>query len=48
MSGCASTPVSECAWVELIILNKEDVLTRATKEAILEHNELVTVLCKRT
>lgn len=48
MSGCVNTPVNECAWVEIIILNKSDVLTRPTKEAILEHNELVTVLCKRT
>lgn len=47
MSGCASIPVSECAWVQLIILDREDVLTRSTKEQVLQHNETVDRFCRR-
>ncbi len=49
ISGCETAktdpPVSRCpAWLDRIVTSDDDVLTRATKERVAQHNE--DVLCE--
>lgn len=46
-SGCGNGgPVSECAWVEPILLAEGDLLTEETALALLTHNEQWESICK--
>ena len=46
-AACASidAPVAGCEWIRPIILTEDDVLTRATKLALLRHNEAWSEIC---
>jgi hypothetical protein len=48
MTGCGSLSVSQCSWVERIILddNWEERLTRAEKIQLAGHNENVLEFCR--
>jgi len=46
-AGCVSTgaPAAGCEWVRPIITSDGDVLTTATKRALLAHNEAWQEFC---
>ncbi len=45
LSACASVgPVTDCAWMEQILISKDDSLTEGTASQILAHNETGAVL----
>ena len=48
-SACATNTVatSECSWVKIITVSKDDVLTDQTAREILTHNETVEQVCGR-
>ena len=46
ISGCASISATECVWVELIEVSRDDTLTRGTQEQIVQHNTKVERFCK--
>ncbi len=47
IAACASidAPVAGCEWIRPIIFAEDDVLTRATKLALLRHNETWSEFC---
>jgi len=46
LPSCASIRGTECAWVQIITVSKEDKLTRITAEEIVAHNEKIERFCK--
>lgn len=46
VSGCASINGTECSWVSIITLSKDDILTEQTAREILTHNEKVEAICR--
>lgn len=46
LTGCTTSPSSECAWVRRIELAPGDVVSRATLEAITAHNLKVQAFCR--
>lgn len=46
LSGCMASPSTECAWVRRIVLAPNDVVSRATLEAITAHNLKVKAYCR--
>ena len=47
VSGCASGPTNDCAWVEPIHTSSESVeaMSDETVQAVLEHNEAWSEVC---
>jgi hypothetical protein len=46
LSGCGNGgPVSECGWVEPILIAEGDLLTEETALALLTHNEQWEAIC---
>jgi len=46
VSGCGGTSaISECSWVQIITVSKQDVLTDQTAREILSHNLKVETVC---
>jgi hypothetical protein len=46
LSGCARSGLGKgCEWVEPIYFAPEDILTRQTEDAIIEHNEAYERIC---
>jgi len=46
LSGCMTSPSTECAWVRRITLAPSDVVSRPTREAITAHNLKVKAFCR--
>jgi hypothetical protein len=46
LTGCMTSPSSECAWVRRIQLAPGDVVSRATLEEITAHNLKVQAFCR--
>ena len=48
LTGCSGhIPVSECSWVKIITVSRQDVLTDETARQLLAHNEKVEAICGR-
>lgn len=47
-SSCATNTaaIDSCAWVKIITVSKQDVLTDETAKEILSHNQKVEEICK--
>lgn len=46
LMGCANMKGTECSWVKIITVSKDDKFTAETAREILAHNEKVEALCK--
>jgi len=47
VTGCASFVGTDCSWVKIITVSKDDVLTDETARQILAHDEKVLAVCGR-
>jgi hypothetical protein len=47
VASCSTvTAGTECGWVKIITVSRQDVLTDDTARQILGHNEKVEAICK--
>ena len=46
LSGCTTSPSTECSWARRIVLSPQDHISRATLEAITAHNLKVKAYCR--